>query len=81
MDFLEFVRLILFFLLIIYDIFSLKRLKSEEFSFFREGLVTETPISPPSFFPGAAPGCNIRAGQGREGKSSWKAGKKAKTSQ
>ena len=40
---------IIFFLLI-FDIFSLKRPKSEEFSFFRGGLVPETTVSPPPQF-------------------------------
>ena len=39
-----------YFFLLIFDIFSLKRPKSEEFSFFRGGLVPETTISPPLNF-------------------------------
>ena len=53
MDFSEFVHFIFF--LLIFDIFILERLKSEDFSFFMGGLVSETTISPPSIFPGDAP--------------------------
>ena len=47
-----------YFFLLKFDRFSLKRPKSEEYSFFRGGLVRENTVSPPSIFPGAAPSQN-----------------------